>query len=134
MKLGVHHRHKTKRYQYQLKVIFLFIAGLFLLFPYYLLLQVYNKDLSVYQWYFIIPWLIIYTLYCLQARNKIPIGYATPASKRPIGHWILLGITMIAMHINHVLITNYIGLDIAFLVFSLFLADSYWDFQKEKNI
>ncbi len=78
------------------------------------------------------PFLIFYTVYCLKERSKIGPEERVSPLKRPIGHWVLLGIMLIAFHLQPQ--DDYLekiqALNIAFAVFSLFLADGYWDFEK----
>lgn len=50
--------------------------------------------------------------------------------KRPIIHWLLLGITIIALLIQPIdLSGRLIVLDYSFIVFSIFVADGYWNFK-----
>ena len=99
-----------------------------------MLVNEFNLNMNDYQWYFFVPFLIVYIVYCLKERNKIGKEERVVPLKRPIGHWILLGITLIAFHLRPQ--DNYLekiqALDISFAIFSLFLADGYWDFKKIK--
>ncbi|MBU2542800.1 hypothetical protein KJ785_04550 [Patescibacteria group bacterium] len=127
-----HHENFPQHHHYQIAVIFLFVFGIFLFVPYYLVIDEFNLNMNDYQWYFFIPFLIFFTVYCLKERSKIKPEERVNPMKRPIGHWILLGITLIAFHIKPQ--DNYLekiqALDISFAIFSLFLADGYWDFKK----
>lgn len=86
----------------------------------------------MWQWYFIIPWMIGYTFYCLKLRSKIRVYERISPQKRHIGYWILLGISIIMIHLEPTNLERIYAIDFAFIIFSLFLADSYWDFQKLK--
>lgn len=123
-----HRKHLHPHHIYQLEVIFLFILGFFLFFSYFLLIQKYNLDMAVYQWYFTIPWTLIFTAYGLKLRGRIPKGERISPLKLPMVHWILLGIAIIAYQIEPVNLERYYSFDLTFIVFTLFLADSYWDF------
>ena len=126
------HHDLTAHHHYQITVIFLFIFLIFLFVPFYFLVEEYHLDLQEYQWYFFIPMLIFYTVYCLKERGKIEPGERIDPLKRPIMHWVLLGISLIILHLqpqeNH--LEKITALNWAFLIFSLFMADSYWDFKK----
>ena len=126
------YRDIPNHHHYQMAVIFLFVFGVFLFVPYYLVVDEFNLNMNDYQWYFFIPFLIFYTVYCLKQRSKIGPEERVSPLKRPIGHWILLGIMLIAFHLQPQ--DDYLekiqALNIAFAVFSLFLADGYWDFKK----
>ncbi|MBD3311509.1 MAG: hypothetical protein GF349_03365 [Candidatus Magasanikbacteria bacterium] len=121
----------SPHHHYQMTVIFLFVFGFFLVIPYYQLVNILQYDIQTWQWYFFWPWLIFYCLYCLVQRSKITRKEMLNPLKRPIMHWVLLGITIVLIHTQkETNLTDIYSLDIAFSVFSLFLADSYWDFKK----
>lgn len=127
------HHHLPALHRYQLSIIFLFVAGFFLLFPYYTWVKYSGYDLATWQWYFVLPWTALTSLYCLQKRNDIPKRDAVRPIKRPIGHWVLLGIALLMLHIQPIDYERIYSVDVAFIVFSLFLADSYWDFTNRKT-
>lgn len=120
----LHPHHK-----YQLEVVFLFASGIFLLVPFLVLLQEYNLELYTYQWYFFWPWMLFYSWYSLVTRAQtLPEERVTPL-KRPIMHWVLLGLLITTYYLSPISLTHPRSLDIAFIIFTLFLADSYWDFR-----
>ena len=123
------HHTLSSHHRYQLEVIFLFVFGFFLYIPYQILLEELGLDLIVWQWYFFWPWMIFYIFYSLNTRKKIPPEEQTSPLKRPIGHWVLLGISLIALHEQTPSPEILQSLDLMFGIFSLFLADSYWDFK-----
>lgn len=84
--------------------------------------------MTVFQWYFTIPWTLIYISWGLKLRGRIPKGERISPLKRPIMHWILLGIAIIAYQLEPINLERYYSFDLTFIVFTLFLADSYWDF------
>lgn len=136
MKLHFSHKHLnlSPHHHYQLATIFLFVFGFFLFFPYYILMKTYNVAIETYQWYFFWPWMIFYIIYCLRERNKIgPEERVTPL-KRPIGHWVLLGLTSIAILLQPNDLEKMHSLNYAFIVFSIFIADGYWDFRELPRI
>ncbi len=123
------HSHLLPHHRYQLEVIFLFVAGVFLFYPYWLVVQEYGRDMQIFQWYFFIPWLIFYTLYSLKVRNTIPVREQVTPLKRPIGHWVLLGILLIGFHAQEFYPAPLVAIDLAYVVLTIFLADSYWNFR-----
>lgn len=124
------HTDLEPHHMYQLEVIFLFVAGFFLFFPFYFLVEnVYLLNMHTWQWYFFWPWIMIYTLLSLRTRSKVQKREYTPARKRHTTYWIVLGITIVWIQIQHISLTPLYTLDIMYMVFSLFLADSYWDFR-----
>jgi hypothetical protein len=132
MKLS-HKHHLHPHHIYQLEIIFLFAVGVFLLFPFYLIVEEYRLDMTMWQWYFMIPWMSFFTIYSLRERNKIPAEERINPLKRPIVHWVLLGIGIVFIHIQPIDYERIYSIDIAFSIFSIFLADSYWDFRNLKR-
>ena len=121
----------TPHHHYQMTVIFLFVFGFFLVIPYYQMIEILELDIQTWQWYFFWPWVTFYSLYCLFQRTKIKRSEMRNPLKRPIIQWILLGITIILIHTQQETNLNDIySLDIGFTIFTIFLADSYWDFKK----
>ena len=129
------HRELTPLHRYQLEVIFLFAAGFFLFFPYYLLLERFHIDVHTWQWYFFWPWMTAYVLYVIRLRARIPESNQQLPQKRAVAHWALLGITLFVTNQGVFSGGLLSSIDLAFVIFSLFLADSYWNFRKpfQKN-
>ncbi len=128
------HTDLEPHHKYQLEVILLFVAGFFLFFPYYYLVEdVYQLNMEALQWYFFIPWITFYVFVSLRTRAKVTTREYIPARKRHTGYWILLGIALVWLQIENIALTPLYSLDIMYIVFSLFLADSYWDFRETKN-
>lgn len=50
--------------------------------------------------------------------------------KRPIIHWIILGISIVYLAAQPNDLEKMRSLNYAFIIFSLFVADGYWDFVK----
>jgi len=132
--LSYKHHNLHPHHIYQLGVIFLFVFGLFLMFPFYLLVEEYGYDMTVWQWYFIIPWMVFYVPYCLKLRAKTGTYERIAPQKRHIGYWVLLGLTVVLIHLQPIDLERIYGIDFAFIIFSLFVADSYWDFKKIKSV
>lgn len=130
MKLSVVHPTLSVHHRYQLEIILLFVFGFFLFFPYFLALELLDLDVQTWQWVLFVPWLTFYIWYSLKVRATIPDKEKQPPLKRAIGHWVLLGLSLVALHLEPRSLEDLAALDIAFLIFSLFLADSFWDFKK----
>ena len=124
------HATLQPHHKYQLEVIFLFIGGLFLFFPYYFLIEeIYFFNMDVWQWYFFWPWMLFYTLYSLRMRSKISRQERVAPLKRPMLYWIVLGIALAVMNTSRYAITPLLSVDLMYIIFTLNLADSYWDFK-----
>lgn len=115
---------------YQIGVLFYFLVGAVLFFLYYIFIEKKHLDMSVAQWYFVIPWLIAYAAINLRLRSHIRVYERIAPMKRPVVHWAILGIVLLLIHAQPIDYERIYSMDIAFSIFSLFLADSYWDFKK----
>ena len=133
MKRFVKHSDLAPHHRYQLEVIFVFTLGLILLLPYYLIIEEFRLDMNVFQWYFFWPWTLFYVMYSLNTRKKIKPEERINPIKRHIGYWVLLGLLIIFVHLQPSTLNRMQSLDLMFIILSLFLADSYWDF-KQINI
>ncbi|OGH60039.1 MAG: hypothetical protein A2725_00100 [Candidatus Magasanikbacteria bacterium RIFCSPHIGHO2_01_FULL_33_34] len=129
MKFKKHHE-LSAYHKYQLEIIFLYAVGIFLFLPYYLILDEFNLSKIEYQWYFFWPFITFYTIYSLYTRNKINDAEKINPHKRNIIYWILFGLSILFIQIQPSTLNHLKSLDLSFLVLSLFLADSYWDFKK----
>lgn len=127
-----HHPGLSAHHRYQLEVIFLFAAGIFLFVPYYTLIQEYQLDMQTWQWYFFFPWMAFYIIYSLKTRAKIPKGEEKSPLKRPIVHWVLLGIGIILLELQPTDLGKLRSIDLAFVILSIFVADGYWDFRRDR--
>jgi len=129
--LSYKHHNLELHHRYQLEVIFLFVSGFFLFFPYFILIEEFGLELQVWQWYFFFPWMGFYVIYSLWMRSKITEKERIFPLKRPLVHWLLLGIFWFSFfHLRTENLEKSIAIDISFAIFTLFLADSYWDFKK----
>ncbi len=125
------HHELTIHERYRLEVFFLYVSGFFLLFPFYMFVELYGFDSTVWQWYFFVPWMLFYIVYSLRMRAGIPAREEVKPLKRHIIHWVLLGLTIIFIHLQPSSLSDLRSFDYSFMIFTLFLADSYWDFKKK---
>ena len=133
MRWSIKHHNLSAHHRYQLEVVLLFAVGFFLYIPYFIFMEEYNLEMQVWQWYFFWPWMIFYILYSLNTRRKIRQEARISPLRRPIAHWVLLGVSLIALHIQPTDLEKLQSVDLMFIIFSLFMADSYWDFRKKQN-
>lgn len=123
------HRELSIHERYRLEVFFLYVSGFFLLFPFYMFVELYGFDSTLWQWYFFVPWMLFYSIYSLRMRATIPAREEIKPLKRHIVHWVLLGLSIVLIHLQPTKLGDLRSFDYSFIVFSLFLADSYWDFR-----
>ena len=134
MKGFIQHKNLEPHHRYQLEVIFLFTFGLLLFLPFYLAINEFDMDLQKWQWVFFWPWMLFYGIYSLNMRKKIKPEERISPLKRPIAHWVLLGLAIIFFQIQPHTVEHIYSLDLMFFIFSLFLADSYWDFNSKLSL
>lgn len=89
----------------------------------------FNLDKDFWQWVFFAPWLTFYIIYNLIQRNKISKAEERNPINRPIIHWVLLGLSLLAIQLQPNDLEKMKSINVMFIVFSLFVADGYWDYK-----
>ncbi|MBI2037727.1 MAG: hypothetical protein HYT15_02215 [Candidatus Magasanikbacteria bacterium] len=116
--------------KYQLDIIFLFVALLIFIMLFFYFIAYFGQDPHKFQWYVAGPLLILYAVYIWEIRNKINISERRCLTNKTLTLWILLGIGLFAIFDQPIPAKEYLSLNVLFILFTLFLADSYWDFKK----
>ncbi len=116
--------------KYQLDIIFLFFALLIIIGLLFLGLSYFGQDPHNFEWYTAGPLILLYFIYVWNIRSKINISQRRAVVGKTLVYWIALGIILFANFNGPVSASEYITIDLLFIVFSLLLADSYWDFKK----
>lgn len=116
--------------KYQLDIIFLFFAIFIFIGLLFYGLSYFGEDPHKFEWFTAGPLVILYFAYILEIRNKINIAERRSLAPKTLVYWIALGILLFANFSGPVSVKEYLTIDILFIVFTLFLADSYWDFRK----
>lgn len=117
--------------QYQLEIVFLFVLLLSFLWVYFLLLQYFGADPHDYEWFVGLPVIGFYLVFHLKKRDSISLSDRRALTAKSLVYWIILGITMFVSYATPIPAKDYWSINVLFILFTLFLADSYWDF---KNI
>lgn len=135
MLFSIKHPSFSPHHHYQFTVVLLFVFSVFLFVPYYFIMEEFELDMQEWQWYFFLPLMLFYSIYCLKQRGKILPEERVEPIKRPIAHWALLGITILAYQLQpqENQLEKLAALNFAFIIFSIFLSDSYWDFRNFKK-
>ncbi|PIT87888.1 MAG: hypothetical protein COU31_00505 [Candidatus Magasanikbacteria bacterium CG10_big_fil_rev_8_21_14_0_10_40_10] len=116
--------------KYQLDIIFMFFSLICLIWLSYYLLKYFGADPHDYEWFVAGPLILLYTIYLLNIRKKIQLSDRRALNGKTLIYWSLLGISIFAGYNNPISVRDYWTINLFFLVFTLFLADSYWDFRK----
>ena len=114
--------------QYQLDLIFLFFALLVIIWALFFGLEYLGADPHDYEWMIVGPLLLVYCVWMFGVRNSISLRERRALTTKSLVYWIALGIAIIASYSTPVPASDYWSINALFLVFTLFLADSYWDF------
>lgn len=116
--------------KYQLDIIFLFFAEITIIGIFYFLIKNYGADPHEYEWFVAGPLILFYIIFLYKTRNKINIHERRALTNKTLIYWIALGVSIFLSYATPLSARDYITIDIFFIIFTLFLADSYWDFKK----
>ncbi len=114
--------------QYQLDIIFLFFAFILILWSYFYGLKYLGADPHDFEWMVALPLIAIYFFYLFRLRGHIKLADRRKLTTQTMIYWIALGISMVLTYSTPVAARDYLSIRIFFILFTLFLADSYWDF------
>ncbi len=116
--------------KYQLDIIFLFFALLILVWSAFFMLEYFGADPHNYEWYIVGPPLALYIAVLWKIRAKISLHERRAATAKSMFYWIALGVSLVASYESPIPAADYWSINVLFIVFTLLLADSYWDFKK----
>lgn len=116
--------------KYQLDIIFLFFALIIILALIFYGLNYFGKDPHDFEWYTAGPLIFLYFAYLWKIRSKINISERRKLTSKTMIYWIALGIILFTNFNSPISLREYLTVKIMFIVFTLLLADSYWDFKK----
>lgn len=122
----------TTHQHYQYTTLFLFVFGFFLFFPFYIFVTEFAVDTNLWQWFFFFPWMSFYIFWCLKERNKVDLNEKIDPLHRPIIHWLLFALCILVLTLQPNDLREMQSLDLAFIIFSFFIADGFWDFKTMK--
>lgn len=115
-------------------VLFVYLVSFFVFVISHVLFETFGYNAERLSWYMIVFWSIGYTGYCLKLRDHIAADERLSPLKRPIAHWVALGIIIIYLNVIETSEAQrlYPAINFSFIIFTLFLSDSYWDFKKSR--
>ncbi|TSC84754.1 MAG: Uncharacterized protein G01um101413_138 [Parcubacteria group bacterium Gr01-1014_13] len=116
--------------KYQLDIVFLFFALLIITSLVFHGLSYFGEDPHNFEWYTAGPLVVLYFAYIWEMRSKINISERRKLTGKTLIYWIVLGIILFTNFSSPISVREYLTINILFIVFTLFLADSYWDFKK----
>jgi hypothetical protein len=116
--------------KYQLDIIFLFFALLVIIALIFYGLSAFGEDPHKFEYYTAGPLIALYFAYVLEMRNKINISERRKLTNKTLFYWIALGIIIFSNFNSPISVKQYLTVKIFFIIFTIFLADSYWDFRK----
>ena len=113
--------------RYQLDIIFLFFALIVIVGLFFYLLEWFGVDPHDYEWFIALPLMVIYYFYLMSIRNKIDIADRRRLTGKSLIYWLMLGLTIILEYQTPISARDYWSVNLFFLIFTILLADSYWD-------
>lgn len=116
--------------KYQLDIIFLYFALMLIIGVCFYLLEYWGADPHEYEWLIAGPLLIFYFVMLWRIRDKISLGDRRKMTAKSLFYWIALGIILVESYSAPISATEYWSINALFIVFTLLLADSYWDFRQ----
>ncbi|MFH2018368.1 MAG: hypothetical protein ABII98_00050 [bacterium] len=116
--------------RYQLDIIFFFFALQIFLWLFLFFLETFGVNPHKYEWIVAGPIIAIYIAYLLKIRGSIKISDRRKITARSLFYWIVLGIILFATYSTPVPAKDYLSINVLFIIFTVLLADSYWDFKK----
>lgn len=116
--------------KYQLDIIFLFFALIIITWIFFYILEYFGADSHDYEWFVAGPLILLYTTSLLKIRKKIAISERRAMTNKSLIYWILLGITLFSSYTTPISAREFWSINLFFIIFTLLLADSYWDFKK----
>ncbi len=115
---------------YQIDIIFYFLLVLLLTWGGFYIIGKSGLDPHDYEWYIAGPLLVAYALWLWRVRGLINLSERRRLTGRTFFYWILLGVVMFASYATPLPASEYWSLNLLYLLFTILLADSYWDFRK----
>lgn len=115
--------------KYQLDIIFLFFALTVLLYAFFYALEYLGADPRDWQWYAAGPLLAFYLAFIGKTRGQIAIADRRALTSKSMIYWLALGIIMFLTFDTPVAAIDFWSVRVFFILFTLLLADSYWDFK-----
>lgn len=116
--------------KYQLDIIFLFFAFTVIISTFFYYVKYFSADPHTYEWYIAGPIIVLYFVWMLKIRSGIKLFERRQSTGKSLAYWIALGIIIFASYEMPLSVNEYWSLNVFFLVFTLLLADSFWDFRK----
>jgi hypothetical protein len=115
--------------KYQLDLIFVFFTLLAVIWALFLGLKYLGVDPHNYEWLIVGPLLLIYVIGMFKVRGRIALHERRALTGRSLFYWIALGVLIFTSYDTPIPASDYWSINALYLVFTVFLADSYWDFK-----
>ena len=116
--------------KYQLDIIFLFFAMAAIIWSVFSFLKYFGVDPHIYEWYVTAPLLALYVMELWKIRQKIDQHDVRNMTSKTLAYWVALGVVLFASYTTPLPATDYWSIELMFTIFTICLADSYWDFRR----
>ncbi len=115
--------------KYQLDIVFLFFGLSGILWSSLALVQFLGDDPHDFEWFIAGPLIVLFFLLLIKIRHSIKQQDHRALTSKTLFYWIAFSILVFASYATPLPATDYWSLEIMFILFTVFLADSYWDFR-----
>ncbi|OGH70336.1 MAG: hypothetical protein A2754_01190 [Candidatus Magasanikbacteria bacterium RIFCSPHIGHO2_01_FULL_47_8] len=116
--------------KYQLDIIFLFFGISSITWTIFYFIKSFGKDPHNYEWYVGAPLLAIYCAVLWRIREKINRHDRRELTGATLFYWITFGLVLFLSYAAPLPAREYWSIETFFIIFTIFLADSYWNFKK----
>ncbi len=116
--------------KYQLDIVFLFFALSAILWSAFALMKQWGADPHEYEWFIAGPVIMLYGIMLWHIRSHIKKQEFRHLTTKTVVYWIIFGILLFASYQTPLPAAEYWSLELMFILFTCFLADSYWDFRE----
>ena len=116
--------------KYQLDIVFLFFGISSVMWTIFYIINSFGADPHDYEWIVAAPLLAIYFLCLWHIREEINKHDRRALTGKTLLYWIALGLVFFFSYASPLPAKDYWSIEILFIIFTIFLADSYWDFRK----
>jgi len=100
-----------------------------LLWSFFDALKYLGADPHTYEWYAAGPLLVFYCVFIWQTRAKVSLAERRALTSKSMAYWLSLGIMLFLTYDAPVAAVDYWSVRVFFIIFTLLLADSYWNFK-----
>jgi hypothetical protein len=109
--------------------MFFFFISLVFIWTIFYFIKKHGGDPHAYEWLITFPVIIVSVIALFKIRDRIKLSDRRAITGRSLLYWIILGVSLFLSYKTPVPASDYWSINTIFILATLFLADSYWDFK-----